>query len=952
MQHKPSLRSSRHLRNARMQCVRRLRGQPLKLRVVCEGATENTVVNLCNEAIKGSSGVHCCNQAAIEGRLVTPSHLHASVSAGTTDVSSEASKEATPSTVPPTFSESSNSSSFNRSNRAIKRPSRFLDVEDTMSKSNSIPKTSSNYTIAAIKRWDNAKSNKAEYKNRLYLCLTAERAKSVLQELNWKKEKEELCRVITDQKFQFENSEAAMEKLKSDHKEEIESSAVAMVEVQKKLKSSQSLCDYYRAKHDSNEKKALAGSDVSASLENTMSKLLPRRHPSTKAKVLFDEIISGRLYNGAVLSLLNDYMKDFIRQKFAPWRLLKAGDVSAIGAFKTSTIQALNEVIDEDKLGLFPSPSAVDRARAKLDAYAFEKIGYERRVTPYGEVFYLNFQKALRLLLKACKLHDLATRERVKISLSIDGADLFRDRTHVSAGVKITDPNGIHPVTKQPLFIREEDGREEIVRIQSSQMCCILIIADARDKKDMYEEVFREFYEWGDLISREGLPADGDEPALLPFIVTHTTDLKAQWYLSNRGGGCKNKNFFCTFCPCTRQSLISYNVGDQRCNRCKRKGKRKCYHHAVCDSVSIASLLNSLEQELGEYHARHRRTYEKVRENTKLRTDHMQLDKESDIMHIEYKIPMDSEEKIREYTQFISRECMIRSIPLNGRLEDWRQSLLECIQLERSISMLDNLKKWYDQGLETVPLVYVVEVLIPCILHCENRVGEKILTMILRAQLDRYVGQKEDFINHMERIFQQEVLGSQLSPSHWTLKRSKDTAGQVQLEPIQVRNQVVRKMLEKIDVIVENAVPQAEAEFQGKLILAVSSYKEAMHLLTAHRNLSEEERELFQDKIDVFYETWIELFGEEGMTNYIHILGSGHMLYFLEKYGCLYVYSQQGWEDLNNRCQAFLMQNSSRGGYGSGEGKGKSYTFPIVRYILRDLLWKTGLADQFFNAQL
>jgi len=248
-----------------------------------------------------------------------------------------------------------------------------------------------------------------------------------------------------------------------------------------------------------------------------MSKLLPRRHPSTKAKVLFDEIISGRLYNGAALSLLNDYMKDFIRQKFAPWRLLKAGDVSAIGAFKTSTIQALNEVIDEDKLGLFPSPSAVDRARAKLDAYAFEKIGYERRVTPYGEVFYLNFQKALRLLLKACKLHDRATRERVKISLSIDGADLFRDRTHVSAGVKITDPNGIHPVTKQPLFIREEDGREEIVRIQSSQMCCILIIADARDKKDMYEEVFREFYEWGDLISREGLPADGDEPALLPF---------------------------------------------------------------------------------------------------------------------------------------------------------------------------------------------------------------------------------------------------------------------------------------------------------------------------------------------------------------------------------------------------------------------------------------------------
>jgi hypothetical protein len=132
--------------------------------------------------------------------------------------------------------------------------------------------------------------------------------------------------------------------------------------------------------------------------------------------------------------------------------------------------------------------------------------------------------------------------------------------------------------------------------------------------------------------------------------------------------------------------------------------------------------------------------------------------------------------------------------------------------------------------------------------------------------------------------------------------------------------------------------------------MAVEAYKEGISLLAMHRNLSAEEQELFQDKLDFFYENWIELFGEEGITNYIHILGSGHMLYFLQKYNCLYMYSQQGWEDLNNRCQAFLLQNSSRGGYGSGEGKGKSYTFPFVRYILRDLLWKTGFAENFFTA--
>jgi len=74
-----------------------------------------------------------------------------------------------------------------------------------------------------------------------------------------------------------------------------------------------------------------------------------------------------------------------------------------------------------------------------------------------------------------------------------------------------------------------------------------------------------------------------------------------------------------------------------------------------------------------------------------------------------------------------------------------------------------------------------------------------------------------------------------------------------------------------------------------------------MKLLTAHRHLNDKEKNQFQDLIDDFFEQWIDLFGEEGIKNYIHVLGSGHMLYFLEKYNCLYIYSQQGWEDLNNR---------------------------------------------------
>ncbi len=47
--------------------------------------------------------------------------------------------------------------------------------------------------------------------------------------------------------------------------------------------------------------------------------------------------------------------------------------------------------------------------RRLLDNYGSEKVGWERRMTRHGEVFYVNFEKAFRLLLKACELDEVAT---------------------------------------------------------------------------------------------------------------------------------------------------------------------------------------------------------------------------------------------------------------------------------------------------------------------------------------------------------------------------------------------------------------------------------------------------------------------------------------------------------------------------------------------------------------
>jgi hypothetical protein len=63
---------------------------------------------------------------------------------------------------------------------------------------------------------------------------------------------------------------------------------------------------------------------------------------------------------------------------------------------------------------------------------------------------------------------------------------------------------------------------------------------------------------------------------------------------------------------------------------------------------------------------------------------------------------------------------------------------MQVISVSMEIFFLQKVRSWNEEGRETVPLVEVVELLAPCILHLENRTGEKIITIIIRKGLDLY----------------------------------------------------------------------------------------------------------------------------------------------------------------------------------------------------------------------
>jgi len=83
----------------------------------------------------------------------------------------------------------------------------------------------------------------------------------------------------------------------------------------------------------------------------------------------------------------------------------------------------------------------------------------------------------------------------------------------------------------------------------------------------------------------------------------------------------------------------------------------------------------------------------------------------------------------------------------------------------------------------------------------------------------------------------------------------------------------------------------------------IFDYRDAMNILRKTQEYTDEDIEIFQDKIDSFFKAYVETSGasKEGITNYIHMLGSAHVAYYMKKHRNLYKFSQEGWESLMKR---------------------------------------------------
>ena len=167
-----------------------------------------------------------------------------------------------------------------------------------------------------------------------------------------------------------------------------------------------------------------------------------------------------------------------------------------------------------------------------------------------------------------------------------------------------------------------------------------------------------------------------------------------------------------------------------------------------------------------------------------------------------------------------------------------------------------------------------------------------------------------EYVSDIEKIVNRGKLGLATHQNQWRFPLAKD--GKSLESGFSLKNNLIRSMFEKIDDIIEVALRFHAEQYCIEWRYVIMWYLEILEILFFRKPFSDKIIYDLQDKIDIYFFKWIKLCGRNGMTNYIHFKGSGHVCYYLFKYRNLYQCSQQIFETMMSKIKAIYHKCTSR----------------------------------------
>jgi hypothetical protein len=759
--------------------------------------------------------------------------------------------------------------------------------------------------------------------------------------------------------------------------------------------------ELYRVMHDDMSKAKSSGkkSDgidlefLASAIWLFLSFLYPQRKHKIKAKALVESIFIFLLnkYPEYFQDTLLESCRKYCRQNVTvPYKIQRTIDTQPTGGLNLGCIESIRKGVEElqkREQGFIPSCQTVARVAKALERHAVDEYGFtiNEAATIHGPVYSFDAYNIIRQVCKAFQLEEYAItgsgQPPVQLTYTMDGAQLTNELGHVTGGIKVVDPRAVDPLTGIPLSVTG--------KFQSRDLSFVCQLAFVKDSKATYKDCFEEFLTTFNQQSIV-IPATATEPELSNFEVSSCQDLSSGWKTTQLGGGCHTTNYFCPQCMVSRHTMTLSKVGADRCNMCVECDISNCYCHSVCDPSMLEATRRSIEDYIDKTYDEDCKLLYKIRKQSKLSYDEGTANQQQILCHVDYQ-PVSRKEwsdfkslivnEIKLRLSASTQKDQLRNI-LGRKFEDQRSALKEMVDCEESILFALSTVQRHDRA-RNLAVALAVEKLIPCILHMKMRLGEKIFQVIVNMGLERYEeglvdsSQRKKFVIELQSVIQTHVFGNPTTGrvAQWSFTWAP---GNRRMAKFAMSGVTASKLMRGLSLIVKtifspNLDQESTTESQAELIRNQNSRLESQWLLFCENLILMweciEKKDDFshQDLVKLhkytskFISQWIELCEGKHMTNYIHVLGAGHLTYFAKHYGNLYRFSQQGWESLNKLIKHFYYNNTNHGGsYGNG-GKDENglYTkgtisgqhcYPLMRFCQRFMMWKLGHGDKFFEA--
>jgi hypothetical protein len=216
---------------------------------------------------------------------------------------------------------------------------------------------------------------------------------------------------------------------------------------------------------------------------------------------------------------------------FTPWAILQEMDIAG-GTLSYEGIEVLRRV--ETKGGkhirgsVIPSSSEIKRVARMVEHFAEPLCPFNLQPTPVGEMIQFDIEKTLRTVLGAYGLLSIAVDKSVSVTQSIDGAQLSKNLSHTTGGIKISDRCTRCPFTKK--LILQDVGS---CNAQSRSYCFPLTTVMSKETNDSVQ-LFKPMFQFFEDCTKAETNRLQD---LKPLTVSVNCDMSAQWKGLCKGGG-------------------------------------------------------------------------------------------------------------------------------------------------------------------------------------------------------------------------------------------------------------------------------------------------------------------------------------------------------------------------------------------------------------------------------